>query len=74
MVYTGDPLWPSGYNAWLPSMRSQVSVSAGSPNGLAWSLYKCSALWRAVFGPSANEKTLGTILRVSTSLRHDLSC
>ena len=33
-------------------------------SGLAWSLYKCAALWRAVYGPSATErplKTLGTI-------------
>ena len=32
-----------------------------TPSGLAWSLYKCSALWRAVDGPSATERPLGTI-------------
>ena len=31
------------------------------PSGLAWSLYKCVALWRTVYGPSATERTLGTI-------------
>ena len=25
-----DPLWPSGYDAWLPSVRSSVRVSSGS--------------------------------------------
>ena len=28
---------------------------------LTWSLYKCVALWRAVYGPSATERPLGTI-------------
>ena len=51
--------------------------------GLAWSLYKCSALWMAVNGPSANERPPGTIreekgissrFRVSISSRYDLSC
>ena len=56
-----DPPWPSGYDAWLPSVSSQVRVSAGSPSGLAWSLYKCAALWRTVYGPSATERPLGTI-------------
>ena len=32
---TRDPPWPSGYDAWLPSLSSQVRVSAGSPSGLA---------------------------------------
>ena len=58
---TRDPPWPSGYDAWLPSLSSQVRVSAGSPSGLDWSLYKCSALWRAVYGLSATERPLGTI-------------
>ena len=40
----GDPPWPSDYDAWLPSLSSQVRVSAGSQSGLAWSLYKCAAL------------------------------
>ena len=56
-----DPPWPSGYDAWLPSVSSQVRVSAGSPGVLAWLLYKCSALWRAVYCPSATERPLGTI-------------
>ena len=56
-----DPPWPSGYDAWLPSVSSQVRVSTGSPSGLAWSLYKCSALWRAAYGLSATERPLGTI-------------
>ena len=42
----GDPPWPSGYDAWFPSVNSQVRVSDGYPSGLAWSLYKCAALWR----------------------------
>ena len=56
-----DTPWPSGYDAWFPSLSSQVRVSAGSPSGLAWSLYKCVALWRTVYGPSATERPLGTI-------------
>ena len=48
-----DPPWPSGYDAWLPSVSLQVRVSAGSPSGLAWSLYKCAALWRTAYGLSA---------------------
>ena len=61
LSFVRDPPWPSGYDAWLPSVSSQVRVSAGSPSGLAWSLYKCSALWRAVYGLSATERPLGTI-------------
>ena len=30
-----DPPWPSGYDAWLPSVSSQVRVSAESQSGLA---------------------------------------
>ena len=30
-------------------------------SGLAWSLYKCASLWRAVYGPSATERRPGTI-------------
>ena len=56
-----DPPWPSGYDARLPSVSSKVRVSAGSPSGLAWSLYKCAVLWRTVCGPSATERPLGTI-------------
>ena len=40
----GNPPWPSGYDACLPGVSSQVRVSAGSPSGLAWSLYKCVAV------------------------------
>ena len=29
-----------------------VRVSAGSPSGMGWSLYKCVALWRAAYGPA----------------------
>ena len=60
-VSVRDPPWPSGYDAWLPSVSSQVRVSAGSPRGLAWSLYKCAALWRTAYVPSATERPLGTI-------------
>ena len=56
-----DPQWPSGYYAWLPSVSSQVRVSTGSSSVLAWSLYKCAALWRTASGPSATERPLGTI-------------
>ena len=57
-------MWPrpaSDYNALLPSVSSKVKVSAGSPSGLPWSLYKCAALWRAVYGSSATKSPLGTI-------------
>ena len=46
-------------------------------------LYKCAALWRAVYGPSATERPLRTIreekgilpqFRGSISSRYDLSC
>ena len=56
-----DPPWPSGYDAWLPSVSSQVRVSAVSSSGLAWSLYNCAALLEIVCGPSATERPLGTI-------------
>ena len=46
-LFQRDPWWPSDYNAWLPSARSQVRMSIRSPSGLAWSLYKCAALWRS---------------------------
>ena len=51
-------------------------------NGLTWSLYKCVALWRAVYGSFVTKKTLGTIheekgisswFRVSILLRYYLS-
>ena len=37
--------------------QAQVRVSAGSPlfSGLTWSLYKCAALRRVVYGTSAIE-------------------
>ena len=56
MVLEGqrDPPWPSGVNAWLPSMSSQVRVSTGSPSGLALPLYKCAALCLLSF---CNRKT-----------------
>ena len=56
-----DPPWPSGYDAWLPSVSSQVRVSAGSLNGLAWSLYKCEVLWRTVYGLMVTMPTLNPI-------------
>ena len=34
-------------------------ISACSTSGLAWSLYKCAALWRAVYGPSGTERPFG---------------
>ena len=61
LPYARDPPWPSGYDAWLPSVSSQVRVSAGSSSGLAWLLYKCAALLGTVCGPSATERPLGTI-------------
>ena len=57
----GDPFRPSGYDACLPSMSSQVLNADGSPIGLAWLLYKCAALWRAVYGSYATKTPLGTI-------------
>ena len=47
-------------------------------SGLAWSLYKSMALWRAVYGSSATEIPLGISheekFRVSISSQNDLSC
>ena len=57
----GPPSRPSGNDAWLPSMRLQVRVSSGSASRLAWSLYKCAALWKALYAPFAPERPLGTI-------------
>ena len=31
------------------------------PHGLAWLLYRCVALWRAIYGHSTAERPLGTI-------------
>ena len=45
------------------TLRLQVRFSAGSPSALAWSLYKCAVLWRAVYGSSATERLLGTIVK-----------
>ena len=36
----------------------QLAVSLSR---LTWSLYKCAALWRAVYGSSATQRFLGTI-------------
>ena len=56
---------------------------AGSPSGLARSLYKCAALWRAVYDPAATERCLRTIrgkkgiysrFQVSISSRYELAC
>ena len=50
-------------------------------NRLAWMLYKPAALWRAVYGRSSNDRTLGTSreekeisswFRVSIPSRYDL--
>ena len=83
LLQLADQQWPSGYDDWLPIVGSQVRVSAGSPSGLAWSLYKCEALWRAVCDHFATERPLGTVpeenrisslFQVSISFRYDLSC
>ena len=37
--WSRDPPWPNGYDALLPSVSSQVRVSAGSPSGLASGRY-----------------------------------
>ena len=46
--------------ATFPSVSSQVLVWIPI-SWLAWSLYKCMALWMAVYGPSATERPPGTI-------------
>ena len=78
-----DPPWAIGYDAWLLRVRSQVRVFAGTALGLAWSLYKCAALWSAVYYPSATEESIGTICEekgifswfgVYILSRYDLSC
>ena len=61
VMHITSMLSPSGHDAWLPSVSSQVRVSAGSSSRLAWSLYKGAALWRAVYGPSATGKPIRTI-------------
>ena len=53
VIQIGHPPWPSGYNAWLSSVSSA--------SGLALSLYKCAALWKAVYGSSTTGRLLGTI-------------
>ena len=47
----------SGYDAWLSSVKSHRFIHT---TGLAWSLYTCAALGRAVYGASATERPLGT--------------
>ena len=76
---TGDPLWPSGYEAWLPSAGSSL---LGSHKGeFAWSLYKVVVLWRSVYGPYATERPFGSVhgvngisslFRVFILLQYDL--
>ena len=62
-ILFGDPLWTSGYNARLPSVRSQVSVSAESPLPEGW---PCETLWRrALFSASAIEIPLAFFFLVS---------
>ena len=40
----------SGNQAWLPSVSLKVRISGGiCISGLAWSLYKCAALWKVVY-------------------------
>ena len=63
-VIMRDLLWPSGYDAWLASVSSQVRVSPGSLNRLTWSLYKCAAFWRAVHGPSATKRSLELFVKI----------
>ena len=82
--YRRDPPRPSGYNAWPPSTYEFVDSSLRwILCVLAWSLYKCTALWRADYGPFTTARPLGTIreekwissrFRVSISSRYDLSC
>ena len=65
--------WPSGLNAWLPSLGLQVWVSTGSPSRLAWLLYKCGALLRAVFGQRKNPWNY-LWREGKSSLQYALSC
>ena len=37
----------------------EFRISLDPPSGLAWSLYKCGALWMAVYGSSATKRSLG---------------
>ena len=64
--------------SFLPLILRWIHVS-----GLVWSLYKCAALWRAVYDLSTTEKTLVTIreekeisswFRISISSQYDRSC
>ena len=48
----------------LPCKGSTVVITefaVPQNSSLTWLLYKYAALWRAVSGPSATERTLGTI-------------
>ena len=78
-VHRGLVVMMPGSQAWS---SSQIRHSAWSPCGLAWSPYKCVALWRAVYGPSATKRPLGIICEekgissrfgVSISSQYDLS-
>ena len=60
-MLSGDPPWPSGYNAWLAKVCSQIGVSTESSSGLTWSLCISAATWWAVFSPSATERLYLTI-------------
>ena len=71
-VKRGEFLPGSGFlSCWIPI------------SWLAWSLYKCVALWSAVYGASATERLVGTIckemenlfrFRVSILSLYHLSC
>ena len=70
----GSQMW--GCNICIAGLYVRWSLSR-----LAWLLYKCAALCKAVYGTSTTKRSLGTIQeekgissRVSISLRYDLSC
>ena len=39
-----DPPWPSGYDAWLPSVSSQVRVSQAGWPGRCINVWRCRGL------------------------------
>ena len=68
--------WPSVHATWLTSEVSGSSPHRFPISGLAWSLYKCAALWRAVYGPSTTERPLRTTREdkgISSRLRVSIS-
>ena len=73
----------TGFGGCTSKHSIDMERPTGYPSGLAWSLYKCAALLRAVYGVPTTDRPLGTIgeekgissrFQVSISSKYDLSC